>query len=85
MSFALVFVSLVSGLAAGGSATPTILSPPGQPSYTAGAINSFEIIGNSLVSAQQMFLGTLDKVFILDKVENNKAQIDSHPAWASGN
>ncbi|KAJ7745446.1 glyoxal oxidase, partial [Mycena maculata] len=63
-------------------ASPTILSPPGQPSST-GAIGEFEIIGNSLVSAQQMFVGTLDKVFILDKVENNKAQIDGHPAWAS--
>jgi hypothetical protein len=31
-----------------------------------------------------MFLGTLDKVYILDKVENNEAQIDGHPAWASG-
>jgi hypothetical protein len=31
-----------------------------------------------------MFLGTLDKVFILDKVENNEARIDGHPAWASG-
>ncbi|KAJ7072054.1 glyoxal oxidase [Mycena amicta] len=63
-------------------ATPTVLSPPSQPSFT-GAIGTFEIIGNSLVSAQQMFLGTTDKVFMLDKVENNAAQIDGHPAWAS--
>ncbi|KAJ7495844.1 copper radical oxidase, partial [Mycena galericulata] len=57
-------------------------SPPGQLSST-GAIGEFQIIGSSLVSAQQMFVGTLDKIFILDKVENNKAQIDGHPAWAS--
>ncbi|KAJ7217754.1 glyoxal oxidase [Mycena pura] len=71
---------LVSVLAQ--DATPTTLSPPAQPSFT-GTIGTFEIIGNSLVSAQQLFLGTLDTVFILDKVENNKVQIDGHPAWAS--
>jgi hypothetical protein len=32
----------------------------------------------------QMFLGTLDKVYFIDKVENNPAQINGHPAWASG-
>ncbi|KAJ6521956.1 glyoxal oxidase [Mycena vulgaris] len=77
--------SLVLGLASLAgvlAASPTILSPPAQPSYT-GAIGEFEIIGSSLVSAQQMFVGTLSKVFILDKVENNKAQIAGHPAWAS--
>ncbi|KAF7374865.1 hypothetical protein MSAN_00372500 [Mycena sanguinolenta] len=67
----------------GGSPTPTILDPPGQPLHTAGTLGGFEIIGNSVVSAQQMFLGTLDKVFILDKVENNPGRIDGHPAWAS--
>ncbi|KAJ7267537.1 glyoxal oxidase N-terminus-domain-containing protein [Mycena haematopus] len=73
---------LVQSMPASGPPSPTILSPPGQPSST-GVIGGFKIIGESLVSAQQMFLGTLDKVFILDKVENNKAQIDGHPAWAS--
>ncbi|KAF8199812.1 copper radical oxidase [Mycena galopus ATCC 62051] len=87
MSLVLVLVSLASVLAQSTTITPTtptatILSPPGQPSST-GAIGEFDIIGESLVSAQQMFLGTLDKVFILDKVENNAAQIDGHPAWAS--
>ncbi|KAF7357719.1 hypothetical protein MVEN_00817800 [Mycena venus] len=85
--FFLVLVSLASVLAqsaaqSSGPPTPTILSPPGQPSST-GTIGGFEIVGNSLVSAQQMFLGTLDKVFILDKAENNVPQIDGHPAWAS--
>ncbi|KAF7321783.1 hypothetical protein MKEN_00700100 [Mycena kentingensis (nom. inval.)] len=74
--------------------TPTILhlaslvlaqnaiAPPSQPSFS-GPPGTFEIIGSSLVSAQQMFLGTLDKVYMLDKVENNPAKVDGHPAWAS--
>lgn len=32
----------------------------------------------------QIFLGTLDKVYFIDKVENNPTQIDDHSAWASG-
>ncbi|KAF7358228.1 hypothetical protein MVEN_00871500 [Mycena venus] len=85
--FVLVLASLASVVTrsaaqSSGPPTPTILSPPGQPSST-GAIGDFEIVGNSLVSAQQMFLGTLDKVYILDKVENNAAQINGHPAWTS--
>lgn len=55
---------------------------PGQPVKT-GQPGQFEIVGDSLVSAQQIFLGRPDKVFIVDKVENNPAQIDGHPAWAS--
>jgi hypothetical protein len=31
----------------------------------------------------QMFVGNEDKVYILDKVENNAARINGHPAWAS--
>lgn len=31
-----------------------------------------------------MFLGTVDKVYIVDKTENNPARIKGHPAWASG-
>ncbi|KAF9447951.1 copper radical oxidase [Macrolepiota fuliginosa MF-IS2] len=59
-----------------------VLPPPGQPAQQ-GNINNFEIIGDSLVSAQQLFVGTEDKVFIVDKVENNPARINGHPAWAS--
>ncbi|KAF4621191.1 hypothetical protein D9613_000262 [Agrocybe pediades] len=58
------------------------MSAPGQPSHQ-GNINGFELIGSSLVSAQQLFLGTPDKVFFVDKVENNPTQIKGHPAWAS--
>ncbi|KAF9024558.1 copper radical oxidase [Hymenopellis radicata] len=54
---------------------------PGQPRQT-GAIGQFEIIGNSGVSAQQLFLGTEDKIYIVDKVEGNPLQIGGHPAWA---
>ncbi|KAJ7141391.1 glyoxal oxidase N-terminus-domain-containing protein [Mycena epipterygia] len=79
MVLILMLVSLAGVLA---QVTPTIVSSPAQPTST-GAIGEFELLGSTLVSAQQMFLGTLDKIFILDKVENNKAQIDGHPAWAS--
>lgn len=30
-----------------------------------------------------MFLGTLDKVYVVDKVENNPTQINGHPVWGS--
>jgi len=49
---------------------------PGQP-------GQFQIVGNSVVSAQQLFLGTADKVYIVDKTEDNPTQINGHPAWAS--
>ncbi|KAH8119307.1 glyoxal oxidase [Phellopilus nigrolimitatus] len=55
---------------------------PGQPQRT-GTIGTYEIVGSSIASAQQMFLGTLDKVYIVDKVENNPTQINGHPAWAA--
>ncbi|KXN90309.1 Galactose oxidase [Leucoagaricus sp. SymC.cos] len=54
---------------------------PGQPQRK-GQNGKFQVIGESLVNAQQMFLGTADKVYIIDKVENNAAQINGHPAWA---
>ncbi|KAI0305706.1 glyoxal oxidase [Multifurca ochricompacta] len=41
------------------------------------------MIGSSLVSAQQLFLGTVDKVYIVDKTENNPTTIHDHPAWAA--
>ena len=30
-----------------------------------------------------MFLGTTDRVYLVDKTENNPHIINSHPAWAS--
>ncbi len=32
---------------------------------------------------EQMFLGSSDKVYILDKVEGNPTKINGHPAFAS--
>jgi len=64
------------------SFSQSVLPAPGQPLHT-GVPGGFEIIGDSLVSAQQLFLGTLDKVYFVDKVEGNPAQINGHPAWAS--
>jgi hypothetical protein len=43
----------------------------------------FKIIGDSGVSAQMLFLGTKDTIYILDKAENNSMQIDGHPAWGT--
>ncbi|KAI0645783.1 DUF1929-domain-containing protein [Trametes meyenii] len=56
---------------------------PGQPPRNNAPIGQFEIVGDSMVSAQQMFLGTLDKVYIIDKTEANPKQVNGHPAWAS--
>uniref|UniRef100_A0A8H7Y6W4 Copper radical oxidase n=1 Tax=Psilocybe cubensis TaxID=181762 RepID=A0A8H7Y6W4_PSICU len=81
-SSSLLLISLLSTAVGvlGGSATT--LPAPGQPTRT-GTIGGFELIGNSLVSAQQIFLATPDKVFFVDKVEGNPTQINGHPAWAS--
>ncbi|KAG6850141.1 hypothetical protein H0H93_000526 [Arthromyces matolae] len=66
-----------------GNSSPNTVPTPGQPSH-AGTAGQFELIGNSLVSAQQLFLGTEKNVFIVDKVENNPTRLGDHPAWASG-
>lgn len=58
------------------------LSKAVQPSRK-GAPGTFEIVGESGVSAQQLFLGTDRKVYIIDKVENNPVQVNGHPAWAT--
>ncbi|KAI5479758.1 glyoxal oxidase [Pseudohyphozyma bogoriensis] len=47
------------------------------------AANTIEIVGDSGVSAQQLFLGTSNKVYIVDKTENNPLTVAGHPAWAS--
>jgi hypothetical protein len=43
---------------------------------------TMEIVGNSGVSAQMMFLQSNGQVMILDKVENNPVSVNGHPAWA---
>ncbi|KAH9914171.1 glyoxal oxidase N-terminus-domain-containing protein [Epithele typhae] len=49
-------------------------------SHSAG---SFENGGNTQVSAMMMFLGNLDKVYILDKSEANSATFNGYPAMGS--
>ncbi|KAG5335700.1 hypothetical protein C0989_000621 [Termitomyces sp. Mn162] len=61
----------------------TSIPAPGQPTRV-GVLGQFEVIGESLVSAQQLFLGTENDVFLVDKVENNPTRIGGHPTWASG-
>ncbi|KAJ8494999.1 hypothetical protein ONZ51_g1976 [Trametes cubensis] len=63
--------------------TQTTANTPGQPARNDAPIGQFEIVGNSMVSAQQMFLGTEDKVYIIDKTEANPQKVNGHPAWAS--
>ncbi|KAH9479085.1 Aldehyde oxidase GLOX [Psilocybe cubensis] len=62
--------------------SPTTIAAPGQPTHK-GETGKFELLDNSIVSAQQLFLGRVDKVYLIDKVENNPNQINGHPAWAS--
>lgn len=59
--------------------------------------NTFKYVGLSGASAQQMFLGTKNKVYIVDKtgepfcmlsyvaliIERNNITINGHPAWAT--
>ncbi|TFK16812.1 copper radical oxidase [Coprinopsis marcescibilis] len=73
-----------TALLLGVATTPLIRAQQntGQPLRT-GNPGSFEIIGNSLVSAQQLFLGNANTVYFVDKVENNPTQINGHPAWGS--
>ncbi|KAI0311414.1 glyoxal oxidase [Amylostereum chailletii] len=61
---------------------PLVRSYPGQPT-SSGPAGTFQIVGDSIVNAQQMFLGTPDKVYILDKTEGNPTKINGHPAWAA--
>jgi len=63
-----------SWLALLGLATPTVLAQ--QP-------GTFVQVGNTLASALMMFLGSPDKVYIIDKVEGNAQKIGGHSVWAS--
>ncbi|OBZ69432.1 hypothetical protein A0H81_10609 [Grifola frondosa] len=62
----------------------SIATALGQPSQTDAPLGPFEIVGDSVASAQQIFLCTLDKVYVMDKAERNPTQINGHPAWAAG-
>lgn len=56
-----------------------------QPTHIAAdsSILGFEVIGETGVSGQQLFLGSDTKVYVIDKVENNPVTINDHPAWAT--
>ncbi|CAE6496888.1 unnamed protein product [Rhizoctonia solani] len=77
-------VALASILATGASAAPEFLPKPGQPSKS-GKPGTFEIVGDSGVSAMQLFLGTDTRVYIIDKTENNPSRVGKpeHSAWAT--
>ncbi|KAH9989952.1 glyoxal oxidase N-terminus-domain-containing protein [Russula vinacea] len=54
-----------------------------MPTVFAQQAGTFTAVGSTLVSALMMFLGSPDKVYILDKVEGNPTQINGHSAFAS--
>jgi hypothetical protein len=61
------------------SASTALLQP-----VTAQKANTFVVVGESGASAQQLFLSNSGKkVYIIDKAENNPAQVNGHPAWAT--
>lgn len=45
--------------------------------------DTFELVGDSGASAQQIILGTERKMLIIDKVQSEHAQVDGRPAWAT--
>ncbi|GAB1527050.1 hypothetical protein RhiTH_010225 [Rhizoctonia solani] len=59
-----------------------IIPKPGQPTKSAQS-NTFEVVGDSGVSAQQLFLGMPNQVFVINKTERNPMQVAGHPAWAT--
>jgi hypothetical protein len=65
-------------------AIPSVVYAAGQPAHAGTGPGTWEIIGDTGVSAQQLYLGNADKVYIIDKTQNNEAQINGHPAWAVG-
>ncbi|KAG8779033.1 hypothetical protein FRC12_024682, partial [Ceratobasidium sp. 428] len=71
--------------ASSAAAIPSVTGPaqvipkPGQPSKS-GQPNTFEIVGDSGVSAQQLFLGMPNQLFVVDKTENNPIEVAGHPA-----
>lgn len=46
-------------------------------------LGGYQVVGNSVVAAQQLFLGDDHQVYIIDKAENNPTQINGHAAWAA--
>ncbi|CAG8632495.1 3209_t:CDS:2, partial [Acaulospora colombiana] len=84
--------SRVQGISSGhrramGSATACSIQTPrlaeNEKTGSEEPVGGFEIVGDSGVSAQQMFLGTENLVYILDKVEDNPMKINNHAAWGT--
>ncbi|OAV86872.1 hypothetical protein PTTG_01246 [Puccinia triticina 1-1 BBBD Race 1] len=64
----------------------TIAAAISHSGVSAGAApNTFEVVGTTGVSAQQFFVGGINKVYILDKAENNPLRLPgtNKPAWAT--
>ncbi|XAO25846.1 hypothetical protein I312_104676 [Cryptococcus bacillisporus CA1280] len=71
---------------------PSLGTTPGQTAEKRGSskattLLTFQSVGDTGVSAQQMFLGNNKKVYVIDKAENNPITINgvygTHPAWAT--
>lgn len=65
---------LALGLVRPTAAAADVLPTPGQPTKS-GSPGTFEIVGNSGVSAMQLFLGQGNRVYFVDKTENNPATV----------
>ncbi|KAH8100960.1 copper radical oxidase [Cristinia sonorae] len=66
----------LSLLTLGLAATTSVLAQKHKP-------GSFEDGGDTLVSAMMLLVGNEDKVYILDKSENNPTKINGHPAMGA--
>jgi hypothetical protein len=69
-------LALMTLLASRAAAAPSVLPKPGQPTKSRKP-GTFEIVGNSGVSAMQLFLGQDNRVYIVDKTENNPPKVRS--------
>lgn len=84
-------ISIAQSLPVTAPAQPTDKGNPGQFQSIPDSIVSsqqvcrlYGLTRGILFEGPQVFLGRVDKIYILDKVQNNPTQISGHPAWASG-
>ncbi|GAA5898861.1 hypothetical protein JCM6882_004016 [Rhodosporidiobolus microsporus] len=67
--------------------TAAVLASSASLAAAAPKDNTIEVVGDSGVSAQQLFLGQNNKVYIVDKTERNPVSVTgaagTHPAWAT--
>ena len=71
---ATLVLALALGLVRPATAAPKVLPTPGQPTKS-GKPGTIEVVGNSGVSAMQLFLGQDNRVYFVDKTENNPATV----------